>query len=352
MPHRPKYLIIADGEFAPMTSKTANSVIRYLPERVVGVLDRVSVGKTVQDILGFGGAVPIVGSMVEGLRLGPSAILIGIAPAGGRLPDEWRGWLADGLDAGCDLWSGLHTFLADDPLLAERARASGRRIFDVRRPPANLPVAAGLARLVEPLVVLTVGTDCNVGKMTGQLQLVRGLQERGYRTKFVATGQTGIFIEGWGTAVDAVVADFIAGAAEELVLTAAPDADVLLVEGQGSINHPGYSGVTLGLLHGACPAALILCHQASREYIGEYRGTPWLRVPPLQDYVRMYELIGSAVHPTRVIGVCMNTYDLDEASARASCEKAARDTGLPCTDPVRFDPAPLLDAIAAVASKR
>jgi uncharacterized NAD-dependent epimerase/dehydratase family protein len=183
--------------------------------------------------------------------------------------------------------------------------------------------------------------------MTGQLQLVRGLNERGLRTKFVATGQTGMFIEGWGTAVDAVVADFIAGAAEELVLRAAPGADVLLVEGQGSINHPGYSGVTLGLLHGSCPSAMILCHQSTREYIGEYRGREWLRIPPLSDYIRMYELIGSAVHPTRVIGICLNTYDMEDAAARTACERAEAETGLPSTDPVRFDPAPLLDAVAA-----
>ncbi|HEY9384134.1 MAG TPA: DUF1611 domain-containing protein [Gemmatimonadales bacterium] len=335
-----------------MTSKTANSVIRYLPERVVAVVDRVNAGKTVQDVLGFGGAIPVLGSMEEGLRHKPTAVLIGIAPAGGRLPDEWRGWLADALDAGCDLWSGLHTFLDDDPILHERAKASGRKIHDVRRPPAHLPVAAGLARQVDPLVVLSVGTDCNVGKMTGQLQLVRGLNQRGLRTKFVATGQTGIFIEGWGTAVDAVVADFIAGAAEELVLKAAPEADVLLVEGQGSINHPGYSGVTVGLLHGSCPEALILCHQATREFVGEYRGEPWLRIPPLTDYIKLYELIGSAVHPTKVVAICLNTYDLPDAAARAACESAARETGLPCTDPVRFDPAPLLDAIAVAHRAR
>jgi uncharacterized NAD-dependent epimerase/dehydratase family protein len=352
MPEQPKFLILADGEFSPMTSKTANSVIRYLPERVVAVVDRVNAGKTVQDVLGFGGAIPVLGSMEEGLRRKPTAVLIGIAPSGGRLPDEWRGWLADALDAGCDLWSGLHTFLNDDPILHERAKANGRQIFDVRRPPAHLPVAAGLARQVDPLVVLTVGTDCNVGKMTGQLQLVRGLNERGLKTRFVATGQTGIFIEGWGTAVDAVVADFIGGAAEELVLKAAPGADVLLVEGQGSINHPGYSGVTLGLLHGSCPEALILCHQATREFIGEYRGEPWLRIPPLTDYIKMYELIGSAVHPTRVIGICLNTYDMSDAEARAACEKAARETGLPATDPVRFDPAPLLDAVVDAHAAR
>lgn len=352
MSDQPRFLILADGDFAPMTSKTANSVIRYRPERVVGVVDRVTAGRTAQDVLGFGGSIPVVGSMAEGLRLKPTAVLIGIAPAGGRLPDEWRTWLAEALDAGCDLWSGLHTFLSDDPVLGPKARALGRTILDVRRPPPNLPVAMGLAREVDALVVLTVGTDCNVGKMTAQLQLVKGLEQRGLATRFVATGQTGIFIEGWGIGVDAVVADFIAGAAESLVLQAAPGADVVLVEGQGSINHPGYSGVTLGLLHGSCPSALILCHQATREYIGEYRGAPWLRIPPLADYVRMYELIGSAVYPTRVIGISMNTYDLDEAAARKACEEAARATGLPCTDPVRFDSAPLLDAIAAARAAR
>src|SRR6185503_6962782 len=158
MPSKPTFLIIADGDFSPMTSKTANSVIRYLPDRVVAVVDRVNAGKTVQDVLGFGGAIPVVGSMAEGLARKPTAVLIGIAPAGGRLPEEWRGWLAEALDAGCDLWSGLHTFLSDDPVLAAKAKAGGRRIFDLRKPPTDLPVASGAAKAVDPYVVLTVGT--------------------------------------------------------------------------------------------------------------------------------------------------------------------------------------------------
>jgi uncharacterized NAD-dependent epimerase/dehydratase family protein len=343
----PRYLIIADGDFGPMTSKTANSVIRYQPERVVAVLDRNLAGRTVQSVLGFGGAIPVVGSIEEGLARGPDAVLIGIAPLGGKLPEEWRGWLAQALDRGCDLWNGLHTFLADDPLLAGKAAANGRRIFDLRRPPTGLPIASGRARSVDPFVVLTVGTDCNVGKMTAQLQLARELDQRGARTRFVATGQTGIMIEGWGIAVDAVVADFIAGAAEQLVLEGSRNADIVLVEGQGSINHPGYSAVTLGLLHGSCPDALILCHQSSRVYIGDYREESWLRIPPLSDYIRWYEAIGAAVHPTRVIGISLNTYDLSEARAREACDAARAETGLPATDPVRFGSAPLLEAVDA-----
>jgi uncharacterized NAD-dependent epimerase/dehydratase family protein len=342
-----RYLILADGDFGPMTSKTANSVIRYRPGHVVGVIDRQHAGRTSQDILGFGGAIPVVGSMKEGLALQPDTILIGIAPAGGRLPEAWRAWLGEALDAGCNVLSGLHTFLGDDPVLAKKAAARGVTITDVRRPPADLPVASGLAKDLEPYVVLTVGTDCNVGKMTAQLQLVDQLNARGPRTRFVASGQTGIFIEGWGIAVDAVVADFIAGAAERITVQGAEDADIVLVEGQGSINHPGYSGVTLGLLHGSCPDGLILCHQATREYIGDYRQAAWLRLPPLSEYVKLYEHIGSAVHPTRVVGIAMNTYDLDDVSARRACEAATAETGLPCTDPVRFDGAPLVDAILA-----
>ncbi len=341
----PRFLILADGDFGPMTSKTANSVIRFLPERTVGVLDRRHAGRTAQDILGFGGAIPVVGSMREGLTLGPTAVLVGIAPQGGRLPDEWRSWLAEALDGGCDLWSGLHTFLSDDPVLASKARVDGRQILDLRRPPADLPVASGAAKTVEPYVLLTVGTDCNVGKMTAQLQLARELNAGGLRTRFVPTGQTGIMIEGWGIAVDAVISDFVAGAAERLVLQGAEDADIVLVEGQGSINHPGYSAVTLGLLHGSCPDGLILCHQPSREYIGDYREAAWLRIPPLSSYIRLYESIASAVHPSRVIGISLNTYDLSDEAARRACDEATRETGLPATDPVRFAGTPLVEAI-------
>jgi uncharacterized NAD-dependent epimerase/dehydratase family protein len=341
----PRFLILADGDFGPMTSKTANSVIRYLPERVVGVLDRQQAGQTAGDVLGFGGRIPVVGSIQAGLALEPTALLIGIAPQGGRLPDEWRGWLGEALDAGCDLWSGLHTFLGDDPVLTTKAKAAGRKIFDLRKPPTNLPIASGAAKTVEPYVVLTVGTDCNVGKMTAQLQLTRSLNASGLRTRFVATGQTGIMIEGWGIAVDAVVADFVAGAAERVVLQGSVDADIVLVEGQGSINHPGYSAVTLGLMHGSCPDAMILCHQVTREYIGDYRPAAWLRIPPLVEYIRLYETIGSAVHPTKVIGISLNTYDMTDEAARRACEAATRETGLPATDPVRFGPTPLLDAV-------
>src|SRR3989475_648604 len=328
--------------------------IRYMPERVVGVFDRAQAGKTVPEVLGFGGALPVVGNFEQGLGLGATAVLIGIAPMGGRLPAEWRGWLRTAIERGLEIWSGLHTFIGDDPELGALARERGVRIFDARRPPANLPVADGLAAEVDAYVVHTVGSDCNVGKMTAQVELRNALIARGHRTRFVATGQTGIFIEGWGIAVDAVVADFIAGASEWLVLEAAKDADIILVEGQGSLIHPGYSGVTLGLLHGCCPDALILCHQATRDYIGDYHGRePWVKIPPLPELVEIYERAAAPVRPTKVIGICLNTFDMSEAEARAAVARAAEATGLPATDPVRFGSAPLGDAIiqGAMAAK-
>lgn len=345
-----RFLIIADGQFHPLTSKTANSCIRYFPERIVGVFDRSQAGKTAQEVLGFGGAIPVVGDFAAALALGggATAVLIGIAPPGGRLPDEWRGWLRAALERGVEVWSGLHTFVGDDPELGPLARAKGVRILDARKPPAGLPIADGRTRELDALVVLAVGSDCNVGKMTAQLELRHALERRGAPTSFVATGQTGIFIEGWGTAVDAVVADFVAGAAETLVLEAARHHDVVLVEGQGSLIHPGYSGVTLGLLHGSCPDAMILCHQSSREWIGDYHDrAPWVRIPPLADLVRIYEQAAGWIRPARVVGICLNTFDLDERAARDAVRRAGEETGLPATDPVRFDAAPVVNAILA-----
>jgi uncharacterized NAD-dependent epimerase/dehydratase family protein len=352
-PAAQRFLILADGAFGPLTSKTANSCIRYFPDRIVGVLDRTHAGKTAADVLGFGGAIPVVGDFEQGLALGrgATAVLIGIAPIGGQLPAEWRDWLRRAIERRLEIWSGLHSFIGDDPELGALARAQGVRILDARKPPAELPVADGRAAELDAYVVLAVGSDCNVGKMTAQLQLRDALVRRGHRTSFVATGQTGIFIEGWGIAVDAVVADFIAGAAEQLVLEGATQADIVLVEGQGSLIHPGYSGVTLGLLHGACPDAMILCHQATRDYIGDYHGrAPWVRIPPLPELVDLYERAAAPVRPSKVIGICLNTFDLSDARAREAVAAAARATELPTTDPVRFDPAPVVEAILAAAA--
>ncbi|HEU0054040.1 MAG TPA: DUF1611 domain-containing protein [Longimicrobium sp.] len=348
-----RYLVLAEGLFGPQTSKTANSAVRYLPERVLAVVDSRRAGRAVGDVLGFGGGIPVVGTLAEARALGGDALLIGIAPQGGRLPDAWRPVLREAIDAGLHLVSGLHFHLSDDEELAGLARERGVRIHDLRKPPANLPVSTGKARLVDALVVHTVGTDCNIGKMTAALQLRDALQARGERVGFAATGQTGILIEGWGISVDAVVADFIGGAAEQLVLRAAVGNDVVLVEGQGSLVHPGYSGVTLGLLHGSMPDAMIICHQPSRSCPYNAANVySWMRLPSVAEMIAICEGAIAPLRPAPVIGVALNTWDLDDAAARDAIARTEDETGLPATDPVRYDPAPLADAIAAARARK
>jgi len=343
MSRSPRYLILADGLFGPETSKTANACIRYTPDHVVGVIDSRHAGKTSQRILGFGGDIPVVATLDDGLARGPNALLIGIAPPGGQIPAEWVQLVRRAIENKLEIWSGLHSFLGDIPELAEAARTHGVTIHDLRRPPAKITVANGRVRSVDATVVLTVGTDCNIGKMTTQLQLLGALRDKGIRTSFAATGQTGILIEGRGISVDAVVADFISGAAEKLVLDCAADSDLVLVEGQGSIIHPSYSGVTYGLLHGSLPHAQVMCAQPSRKAINR---CDWVKIPPLPDFIRLSETVAAPLRPAPVIAVALNTYDLDDDTARRTIEQVQRETGLPTTDVVRYDPAPVADAIA------
>ncbi len=337
-----RFLVLAEGNFGPQSSKTANACIRYAPSEVVVILDSTNAGRTSQDVLGFGGDIPVVASFVDAIPFRPNALLIGIAPAGGQFPGAWRAIVDDALRAGLDIWSGLHSMLGHDPEFAAHAAASGATIHDLRRAPSDLDVASGLVRDISATVILTVGTDCNIGKMTTQLQVQDAVRQLGHRVNFAATGQTGILIEGRGIAVDAVVADFIAGAAERLTVEAAVDADIVLVEGQGSLIHPAYSGVTLGLMHGALPHAMVLCAQASRTCIDRY---PWVPIPSLTAVIALYEQATAYVRPASVIAIAMNTFDLSEPDAHAALEQARAETGLPVTDPVRFDAAPIARAI-------
>jgi uncharacterized NAD-dependent epimerase/dehydratase family protein len=337
-----RFLILAEENFGPLTSKTANACIRYAASEVVAVLDSTRVGQTAQHVLGFGGNIPVVASFDEGMTRQPKALLIGIAPAGGQFPDAWRPIVNDALRAGLDVWSGLHTMLGDDAEFAAHAAASGALIRDLRRPPADLDVSYGRVRDTHATIVLTVGTDCNIGKMTTQLQVRDAVRALGPRVNFAATGQTGILIEGRGIGVDAVVADFIAGAAERLTLEAAEDADIVLVEGQGSLIHPAYSGVTLGLMHGALPHAMVLCAQPSRTTINR---NPWVPIPPLLDMIRLYEQSMRHLRASPVIAIALNTYDMSDDDARAAIDQVQSETGLPTTDAVRYDPAPIAQAI-------
>ncbi len=370
---RPRRLaLLAEGAFTPSEAKTAEGVLRYRAGEVAAVLDSARAGRTAGECVGLGGDIPVVATVAEAAAHGADSLLIGIAPQGGGLPPAWRRVILDALERGWDVLSGLHQFLSDDPELAARAAARGARLLDVRRPPAGRPRAAargarlldvrrppagrptggGRAAALPALVVLTVGSDCNVGKMTTSLELVDELRRRGRTAAFVATGQTGIFVADAGVAVDAVVADFVAGCVESEVGKAAQMAETVVVEGQGSIHHPAYSGVTLGLLHGSCPGALVLCHEPGRDAIRGEAGALAPPIRPLPQIVRDNETAAAWLRPAPVIALSLNTRALDEQAARAAIDAAARETGLPATDPVRFGAGPLADAVVAFRGGR
>jgi uncharacterized NAD-dependent epimerase/dehydratase family protein len=342
----PRYLLYAQDQLGTPAAKTAHSVIRYSASHVAAVLDRNHAGARVHDVLGFGGDIPVVES---GARAGADALLVGIAVVGAGLPTDLRGAIAEAIANRLEIWNGLHGFVAEDPEFGPLAAKMGVRVHDVRRSPEDLLVGAGRVRDLDQTIVLAVGTDANIGKMTVMLQLRDALAARRVRASFAPTGQTGIFIEGWGICVDAVIADFVAGAAEAVTIRAARDADIVLVEGQGSILHPGYSGVSLGLLHGSLPHALIACHQPSRT---TFRHNSWLPIPPLTTVIELHEAIANPLRPTKTIGVSLNTADLSDRDARAIIARTAEETGLPTVDPVRYDPAPLVDALIAFDAAR
>jgi uncharacterized NAD-dependent epimerase/dehydratase family protein len=331
-----RYLILAEGRSADRHyGKTMYGVIQYGPDPVVAVLDSERTGETVE-------GVPVVATVEEGLTYEPTTALVGVAVAGGRLGPEWRRLLEESISAGLDLESGMHEFLADDPHLSALAAEHGVELRDVRRPPADLSVPTGENLTHGASVVLTVGSDCAIGKKTVALELDLAARRRGLRSVFVPTGQTGIMIAGWGIAVDAVVSDFLAGAGERLVVEGARRGDLLFVEGQGSIVHPQFSGVTLGLYHGTAPHVLVLCHQAGAS---ELEGCPGHPIPPLPDLVELYERLALPARPATVAAVALNTAGLDEDAARAAVSAAAGDTGLPADDPVRFGADRLLEAV-------
>jgi uncharacterized NAD-dependent epimerase/dehydratase family protein len=332
-----KVALLAEGLFAPATAKTAIGALRYAPYPIVAVIDSTQAGRDAAQVVGIGHGVPVVGTVGEARDRGATAVLIGTAAAGGRIPDAYRPILAEALRSGLDVWNGLHERISADPVLVDAARRGAASIRELREPPADLPVGGHRDRREGCRVVLTVGSDAAVGKMTASLELVTALVRRGVRAGFVATGQTGIAISGSGISVDAVVADFIAGAAERLVCDAAETMDWVVVEGQGSLTHPGFSAVTLGLLHGSAPDLLVLCHDASRHALKHH---PELRVWPLAELARIYEDAAgwsreAGAPRARVVAVALNTSALDDERARAVIEDAAAETGLPAADPVR-----------------
>ncbi len=352
--------VLAHGKF-PDRAKTAVGLLRYGDREVVGVLDRDGSGRVADHVSDVQDA-PIYPDCEALLAdRGPAAadtLVIGIAPIGGGFDESWRPDVRRALEAGWNVEAGLHYRLNGDPEFVEMADERGCELRDVREPPADLTVAEGVADEVGPRVVLTVGTDCSVGKMTTTMELVAAARERGVDARAVPTGQTGIMVEGWGIAVDRVVSDFTAGAVERLVRAGAgerprdrpgdepldpPDEpDLLVVEGQGSIVHPAYSAVTCGILHGAMADGLVLCHRAGREAVHGYEDT---RLPAPEEYVRLYRSLAAPVHETTVVGGAVNTSGFDDDGARAAVDSFATAIDAPAVDPVRGDAGDLVEAV-------
>jgi uncharacterized NAD-dependent epimerase/dehydratase family protein len=336
MPRR--LIILTDGYHDAHTAKTAINVIRYKPEEVAAVLDRHEAGKTCQQLLGLGGDIPVIARIVDAPEA--NALLIGIAPPGGKIPPPWRPIVLEAIARGLDIVSGMHEFLCDDPEFAAAARKSGARLVDVRKNDEH-DVAQCQGLREGCLRIHTVANDCSLGKMVASVEVARGLSRRGVDAKFVATGQTGILIEGDGCPIDRVISDFVNGSAEKLVL-ANQHHEVIVVEGQGSLFHPRYSGVTYGLLHGCVPDGLILCYEMGRKTI---YGMEWIPLAPLDVVRRFYEEAASIMHPCRVIGVAINGGKFSDAEVAAERDRVRKWLGLPACDVLRHGPDELVDAV-------
>jgi uncharacterized NAD-dependent epimerase/dehydratase family protein len=346
------FVILAEGQLGFHSAKTAVGVMRYGPDPVVAVLDSSNAGRTAGEVLGLSGPrwqTPVVATLAEALSLTPrpTALLIGIAPTGGRLPGDWRSTILAAIDAGLEIHSGLHVFLADDPEFAAEAAVRGVAIVDYRRPPERMETAIGRPHRPGTRVILTVATDCAVGKMSVGLELRRAALDAGRRASFVPTGQTGMMIEGWGIAVDRVISDFVQGTCEWLSEEGERRGDWVIVEGQGSLDHPAYSSVTLGLIHGFTPHAMVMVHKpglAAHDF--DHLPERSFPIADLPGFIELHERVAGLVAPSKVVAVALNTSPIaSEAEARAEIARTAALTGLPCDDPVRFGPGSLWAAI-------
>jgi len=332
-----RIIILTEGNSNPQDAKTACGILRYRTDEVVALLDSTVKGRTAGDLFGVGGSIPVISAPGQ---VEADTLVIGIAPAGGGLPEAWRPILREAIENGLDLVSGLHYFLADDPELGPLARDRGVQIWDVRKPEGPLTVSRNVARNLDCFRVHTVGHDCNVGKMLVAFELKSALGRRGAKVEVVATGQTGILLTGWGVPIDRVPSDFVSGAIEQVVLEH-QDAEILLIEGQGSLVHPMYSGVTLGLLHGCAPQAMIMCYEPGRDTI-RHCG---MEMPPLREVIDHYQRMAAIITPSRVIAIAANTYLMTLEDAVREIESTEEELGLPTTDVMRFGTGKLEEAV-------
>ncbi|HBN77302.1 MAG TPA: DUF1611 domain-containing protein [Planctomycetaceae bacterium] len=333
-----RIVILTEAHTNYQYAKTAIALLRYRTADIVAILDSTQVGRQVKDLIGQGDGIPIVSSLKELDDV--DAMFIGISPSGGRLPAAMQAAIREAIEAGIDVVSGLHDFISEDVELKQLAEESGSTIIDVRKNNCR-EVARHATFNPECLRIHTVGHDCSVGKMIASKEIELELIRRGIDARFLATGQTGIMIAGNGIPIDCTVSDFLNGSAEQLVLDHQHH-EIVLIEGQGCITHPAYSGVTLGLLHGSAPQGLILCYEAGRETVKNLDHVP---IPSLKQFVSLYETIASARHPCKIIGIAMNGRRLSPEEGELEKQKVSAELGLPVCDVFRDGAAVLADAI-------
>jgi len=332
-----KIVALTEGHSNPQSAKTARNLIYYCPGDVVALFDRFNVGKTSLELLGVGD-VPVIGSL-EDVK-DANTLIMSVALPGGKLPQCFKEIMLEAISKKMKIISCGHEFISDDPDLVIAAKSANVSLTDIRKNNER-DVAHRKGIKANCLRILTVGNDCSLGKMVTSLELARALQKKGHDAKFVATGQTGILIEGDGIPIDAVVGDYINGAAEKLILQNQHH-DILIVEGQGSIVHPRYSSVTLGLLHGSMPHGMIMCYEVGREFV---HNMPGIKIPIMDIVIRLFEEIATVMFPSKVIGFALNSKNVSEVEAEKERKRIKEQFGLPACDVVRHGPEELLDAI-------
>jgi len=339
LPTEPRRLVILTEGHGIDDAKTATGVIRYGRDDVVAIVDSTMVGRNVNESIP-GHDIPFVGRLSDALdgTVRPDGLLLGIAPTGGKLPPAWRAIILEAIDAGLDIHSGLHQFLGDDPEFATAAARSGSRLIDYRRPPDRMETTLGRRHLPGKRVILTVGTDSAIGKMSVALELVAAARRDGASAVMVPTGQTGMMIEGWGAAVDRLISDFTNGTVEWLVEQGEARGDWVFIEGQGSIDHPAYSAVTMGLIHGGTPHAMVLVHKPGlAEHDFDHLPGVSFPIAPLVPFIEMHERIAGMIAPSKVVAIALNTsLSPSDEEARSLIAAIQEETGLPTDDVIRF----------------
>ncbi len=327
-----------DDQMARRNGKMGHGVLRFTTNPVIACIDRHHSGQRSNEVLGFGPDCPVVANVDEALAIGGEVLVLGMAPSGGRLPPHLFKEIDRAVEGGLSIANGLHQPLGP----RYQKLSSGQWVWDLRVEPEGLGIATAQAATLSNRRLLTVGTDMAIGKMTAGIEVWREAKRRGVHSSFLATGQIGIFVSGTGIALDAIRVDYASGAVERMVLAAA-DADLQIIEGQGSILHPG-STSTLPLLRGSCPTHLLLCHRAGAKTVEGYD----ILIPPLLELMSLYEDLastcGSFPRP-KTIGVALNTAGLDEDHAQRALNAIIEETGLPATDPLLFGVSPLVDVL-------